>query len=684
MSTKKPNRILSFNRQSRVRLLSLLSGMFLFQANSYAVLNTHDWQESHRGYSIEIIPGTSGTTAEYVAAGTIWDASSRIASWHFMHLDANGSVLDSRISTAVVTTEIRVVDIAVQNSNAFRITMQCKDFNTGGINDFVYIHGVDINGNDLATNPSIKVNSSDLTYTNLYPTHSYYADNALFICGYSTKEVLPLHDQNPNNYYTDKVSYMMRINVNAPPVTHSEYFWNTGNAGDPRDFDMPLRIAPYSYANEFPLLVTGALNDNGGNCGVLVMKFNNTAMVTTFNGIQYPFALSAPTEFKGAYGVDIRGDIEGLGDAGDIIVLVNTINSEDDLEKRWGIMRIQNNLASYGLGTLSFMLNNKTYAWANQFLELHYTNYNFPGYPQGNLGDHIYVVGQQIDKCAQSLPSGSLTPSTTNINPFTTFAKVAGPGIWSLSTPVGYSVATIFGNTRTYLSSEGTSAPNMDYFNGSLTAGSALEDVSRLYTFSSHDRYYDGVPNTTPSNPAIIAPIGGTSGSNNELLTKFLGLTYTGTVYSETNCQKEVDDCNNATRLETYDDASFVSWLHNGVDIDQPMSFNDDFYTPSEIDCSTGYYKTTGIKYLNSNQDFKFYPNPANKEINVGLPQQITSSDKVEFILTDITGKTVYNNNSNASSGSAIKYQLPNLAAGTYIGTINLNGTKYSNKVIIK
>ncbi len=707
---------MSFHRQTNAIKLAALVLIFLlgFTPKTYAVLVTHEWQESHRGYSIELIPGTGGTTsipAEYAAAGTVYDATNHPgqAGWHFMRLDANGNILNSRIAWSA-NQSFRVVDIAAENGNAFRITIQAINTLLTPRN-YVYIHGVDKTGADLPTgnNPCITIGAPLSIYQALYPTHSFCDGNDLYMIGYATHSPTgnPQED-GPFNYTTDKVSWIMKVTLNGT-ATVSRYAWNSVSGNNGTDYDMPLRIAPYSPYSTFPLLVTGAMNNGDGGSAIYIGKFDNN-LTNTANGVlfKYPdfFGILSDNRW-GYYGIDVRGDV---GLTNDIVILTNTFDYIEEVApaycptcdyNTWGITRIKDDLTVYGApstpNNFSIMLkirpnpdNTPSYRveeWANQFLEMHYTS-GGSGEP---WGDHIYVVGQKTMRPSCGvLPPGSLLPSITNVNPIITKAEF-GTGVWNSTN--GFLGTPAISGSQIFLSSKGTTTSNLDYYNGTLTTGlngSALEDVRRLYTFASLEKHY-GSPSTPPSNPGLIAPVGEAApATNNNLLTRFIGTASLGSTYVEPQCQKTVQDCNNDdVRRVTFNKAQNIGTiLEENISLaiyTSPQSLEGSTYIPSIKSCNTGYYKsTTSISNVEHVDAIKLYPNPTSTELNIELPGILTSKDAFEFKLVEMTGKTVYTNDNPAVGQSVLRFTLPQLAPGVYFGIVTLNGKQFSHKVTIQ
>ncbi len=149
------------------KTILILTCFLSLHLNVLATLTTHEWQNNHRGYSIELIPGTgvAGIAPEYVAAGTVYDANHPYPGWHFMHLDDLGNVISERTSWAQFDHEFRVVDIACQSANEFWITIQAR--HRGLPTDYVYVAGVDLSGNDLPVNPAIGIITNHQTHRNI-------------------------------------------------------------------------------------------------------------------------------------------------------------------------------------------------------------------------------------------------------------------------------------------------------------------------------------------------------------------------------------------------------------------------------------------------------------------------------------------------------------------------------------
>lgn len=664
--------------------------------NSFAIVKTYDWNQNHRGYSIEQVPGTGlrgGPAIEYVAAGTVHDINTGQYGWHFMHLDANGTIISDRTSWSDPddNQDFRVVDIAAADGNTFWITIQVRDKTPGAEEDYIYIAGVDITGADLPLNPATAIRSiaTQGSHKNLYPTHSYFASNGtLNICGYAADNTQ--YPNEPKNSSTSKYGIFIECYLSSGPVAYASYAWETGgNAG--RDFDMPLRIAPSSRDSEYPLLVTGAVNSSTDNnlSGVLLMKFDPFAILTTFNGISGTYSTINPDEVKGDFGVDIRTMYyDGINTNPDYIILANSFNDDNPYDKTTGIIRVKNNLQSYSLSHNSYLRLNDTKAWGKQFNEI--------TVPDKSVDQFITVVGEQIgiyndEGCGVSISAPNMTPSKLNVNPFIAGFAINGSSVWSASSgfanpyPSGFWIKNVV-----HLSSQGTQAMFMDYLGGSYTYGTSLEDVSRLYTFANRSHYYYSYPWSPPGAkvlqyPTILAPVAenvpvGGAVSNPNLLAKFITTDHN---FRETVCSNYVEDCPSLTSISTFDDALFGSVQYDLVPSNAYSYFTLTNYfnaIPPEIDCVSGFYKPTNVNSTNSNGRIEIYPNPATDELNVKFPNN--TNEAYTFTLTDVTGKVVHTKNGTTNNSATIK--LPNVSSGVYIATVSIGGKNHIEKVTIQ
>lgn len=686
--------------------------MCMCNTSVFATLVTHEWQANHRGYSIELVPGTgiNSIDPEYVAAGTVFDDALVYPAWHFMHLDKNGNVISERTTRAVSTgvkTEFRVVDIVAQNENAFWITIQARRLSGGS--DYIYLAGVDITGADLTVNPDIAIETNASVFMrdwHLYATHSYFSDNgSIYICGYSARA--SGYPNQPNSFYTTKRGMLLKCDVVTKNINY--FFWNsTKPQGSSQDFDMALKIAPHEYGDEFPLLITGAANDKDDPwlSTVFVGKFDDVnGMVGGYDlhGIlPMPYAVSySEPRPTGVYGVDIRGGVYGgmdplvIGDA-DKIVLVNYYNEGtsgsgsgggeeggEPASRTYGILRLKRDLSPFNTDIQSYMyVNDQEFAWGKQFLELH-------GRERREWEpNHIPVIGEQTNlysgiggyNCEGSLPSGAFTPSANNINPFYTMAYIGSPE-WNPSSGFTSGATDDFEKAKVYLSSMGTRASNMDYLQGSLGAGALPEDIRRLYTFTSLTRFYDNPNGLQPDEPphAMLLPIGESNAT--PLKSKFLHLDK---YFRETSCDKYMNNCRPVETSGVYDRSDFDYPSHNlsstnAYSLFTPLhTYND---IPSLTDCSSGQYKPTNIASGVQDKQFEIYPNPATTELILEFGNN--TKGYYSFTLKDITGKIV-TLTEGVINLPTTKVNLPKLSPGVYMATIQTDKTKYTRKISIQ
>lgn len=79
----------------------------------------------------------------------------------------------------------------------------------------------------------------------------------------------------------------------------------------------------------------------------------------------------------------------------------------------------------------------------------------------------------------------------------------------------------------------------------------------------------------------------------------------------------------------------------------------------------------------------KLYPNPANNG-NVTIPVTLKESADVVVTVTDVNGKTIYNNNVTLSGSQDISINVSDYAAGMYNVNVAINGIATTKKLMVK
>jgi hypothetical protein len=680
-------------RKGQAKLFAFMVGCLLCSVNPsiYAAVKTHQWMENHRGYSIELRGTTPGGTDEYVAAGTVFDkGGTGLHGWHFMRLDQNGNVLASRMAWIPGGDDgyvsFRVVDVERQNYDKFWVVIQVRDQTPGLENDYIYIAGVDANGNDLAVNPTTIIKSAEKDHTNVYATNALYQHGYLYICGYVADGTQ--YPAEPNNTTSDKYSIMLTCDMSVAPATLvNNYTWNSLHHGS-TDFDMALHISLPN--NNVPVLVTGAVNSGDSNLSaVLAATFHPWGTpigINSFLPSTYAVSHQNP-RVTGVYGVDMKGtfNIANQDENEGYAILVNYFDELDLTQKTWGILRIKTDLTAYAYPNQSYIGITGAKSWANNFMTVHYDD------PNTTWAD---VLGQQVDVygageyCAVSIASPNKYPSLLNVNPFLASVAVDGAN-WDLTN--GYTIMSGYFKPNTlHLSSVGTHSAAMDYYNGSTIAGSALEDISRLYNFGhALPKYsYASTPASLRFPPTLIAPVGVDSNiaitQTPYLKTKMIRAN---AAFQEVNCNNYTQDCVEQFTSDAFDfDARLTSQLYDYTISGSTFPLTNSATVPSATDCSTGLYKQTHVTPNNvvANREIKIYPNPATDNLNIVLPAQTGDKGQLHFILTDITGKVVYSHKTDEASGKTISVHLPNLAQGVYIARAELNGLTHVEKIVIQ
>lgn len=691
-----------FQTPNRMRRLFTFCIIFIcfsiIPSSTFGVHKTYMWptsaDEDHIGYTIELIPGTgvNGIPAEYVAAGTIGPGLFAPVKykWHFMHLDANGTILHERITEALSEEiELRVVDIAAESNSRFWITIQVRDKRTSNLKDYIHIAGVNTMGNNLIPNSTIEI-KSDITqssHENIYPTNSYFSSGSLYICGYACS--LTQYPNAPDKISGDKIGFVFKTDVNISPAVTNSYTWSTGG-NSTVDFDMPLKIIPYSSTDDFPLLITGAANtDIPEISGVLAGKIDQSGLGYSFGVISGFHTANGPDDYKGDYGIDIRTIDDRQNPDPDYVILTNYFEDLNPNDRTWGVIRTQENFLVYPSGNNSFLKLADSKSWAKQFNEIELTN--------DGSGQNVTIVGEQIDIYdLNCLNYGSnKAPSTFNVNPF--FANIPindnSNVVWNSTTGFNVSsISSMWTANTVHFSHHGTGAGSMEYYQESNPSPNALYDVTRLYTFCSRrDLYFENMDPNNPipnQEPALITgygnvdydPINSVKVYHDLILRqKFIK---TNSSYEEPDCQEYDQDCTDLLATEAQNPpfagiSNSYNLLTSNTTFTMSTVYNQQ---PAEFDCSSGYYKPTSISSHYSNTDVQIYPNPTSDLIQVDFSAKLNG--RYTFSLTDIMGKQVHSYNGQMKSKNSI--MLPKLPSGVYIATITYGNKSQIQKIFIK
>ncbi|MBS1778961.1 MAG: T9SS type A sorting domain-containing protein [Bacteroidetes bacterium] len=657
-------------------LLTLLLGISL---KTSAIVNSHEWINDYDGYSIEQIPGTgiNGVPEEFIAVGTKRGVQTLstyypdVFALHIIKLNASGNILASRLIWAPIGTNIdplvgyESVRITPEYNNLgsftnnFWIIAQARQMRPVGTQkDFIYCHQIDVNLSDpTPTNRFyIKNATSQITYTNLYPTHALCYNDQLYICGFAANGNVAYNNY-PLNTSTDKIGVVIKCDINTHAI--SNYAWDT--YCDYADYDMPLKMR-LSEGHPGEILVTGGINTGKGTpAGILAMRLNSSSLSVTASNcvipVSYYVGWLTPL-INGLYGIDIYENSKQ-----DVYILSNYF--DNNTGNSWGIAKLKGDLTTYPYGMPSYVGRSATHdGWAKQFF---YQSYN-----ETNGSAIFKVVGEQADVFCQSTLTdintnhpGSLAPNYTNVNPFISQFTLS----WNSSAGMSGSVP----KHTIHLSANGTAA----YYSGFPTynpppVGSTLQDFKRLCTPSLQ-------VNNDPSKDIItISPISSPTTAN--IGTKYLRTDNNG---DENSCQNQVNDCTNTFMSDMDHSLNFLPATYS-VQVTSILEPQNDYPTAIEHNCALGYYKTTNINSLTTNRGIDIYPNPASDKLNIILPKVLSNSDAFTFNITDVTGKIVYKTGKAEAGSSVVNISLPALTPGVYIGNVDLNGSKYTKKIVIE
>ncbi|MCB9261029.1 MAG: T9SS type A sorting domain-containing protein [Flavobacteriales bacterium] len=146
---------------------------------------------------------------------------------------------------------------------------------------------------------------------------------------------------------------------------------------------------------------------------------------------------------------------------------------------------------------------------------------------------------------------------------------------------------------------------------------------------------------------------------------------------------KDVDGVMNVAPIKAEKGMSFdtvVGVLYYGFSNYSVLPRNDDDFKGASVTLpETDYPPIVSVKNVEAQTGFvSFYPNPANEFVTIVIKQN--GITKVEFVITDITGKAVKSGN----LVDAEKCDISNLNAGVYMISTSSNGQVLGNFRLIK
>lgn len=642
--------------------MTLILLLGLMQSAKAQQTMTHIIDDNFKGYSIDKLRDLNQPFVDvynYFAAGTYYDNVNNRVGYHFINMKNDGTIVSSTVAY-LPGYETRVVDIVAVNSDAIWITLQVRDL--AAQKDFIYAEKVTSTGslgagvNHVAIQPN---GSMQQTYQNIYPTHSLYKDDALYICGYVSNQVPSTTI--PTNTSLEKYGAIFKADLTVMPAAVSEYVWDSPD-NNFFDYDMALKMkfAKKSVTGYTELILTGAMNSGIGPndpSGVLAMRVVDdpfSGLASFFNGLVltgWP-AYPGPTD-HGIYGIDVI-------ETNDYNLFFLTNLFQNNYVMRWGFTRTdislgvdvtRNSFAGIGAGYYD--------DWAMQA----FVSDNSQGYFHD-----VTVLGLAADLYANCNNTMQNPSSVTNVNPFVGKYSLG----WApLAPPVGIQLSQNPNGHVIHESNQGTSAAQLDYLTASATVSNTdLENIQRLHTPAIE---YD----KASGDYAYIAPLSSPDPSNPnvKLNTKFMHLAGMGlsSCVPYTVCDPNIF----LSTIQTTQPFTTPTYnIYDGLLL--TFNRNTEAYTNVD-DCAGGYYKTTGIESFSELGDISIFPNPASSELVLNLG---TSEGEYSFVLTDITGREVM-----AKKGAAantVTIQLSDISAGVYVATIHVDGRTHTEKLIIE
>lgn len=597
--------------------------MLPYTSFSQNVIDAYQWDNDLKHYSTEAVPGTD----DYVMAGTKYNGGD-FNEIHFMYYQANNLVVSKTYSLASGDkNDIRVVDIAVASPDVFYITCLMRDnFNKYGGHDMIKVLGVDNTGT-IISNATITSGGNNHEFDNIYPLHSLYQNEALFICGYVNDNTssYPAHPYygGPTggaNGVDMRQAFVIKYDIGGGGIlTGKTWDYFVTNTSSRNDYDMAIRMIPLSNGD---IYVTGSCNvpivDQGGTSfdylsGTLSIFLNTTTMTDYSNK---PFAKATtpvydPYYGEGEYGVGMFKD----PNSGGYFVVGNYFNSHTPYAK----FNFYPYAGSFWLTYLDAnheppltSPNNRSLAtwgstWALQNLE-------------GNNANSMLVAGMttmdadQYNNCTNLSP----LPTTNNVNPFLIELSPSFNGI-SISSTVNYA--------HVYTSGQGTGVEATG--NSYYMLGGGLSNVAWNPTFAARN-----LPDVTDI--TMSAPIW--NNNNSTLNTKLIRTDMNGDISAPCDFY---GSCSPG-----FDDEIAKKFLPTIIAINYNLKYADDEMTSVDylpiamLECDGGYYRQSNPNTANIPEvkAMDILPNPATDKAILNITGS-HAGETIHLTVHDITGK---------------------------------------------
>ncbi len=573
---------------------------------------------------------------------------------HYALTDANGNTTAGMFYKFPEFEDVRVVSIAYAGNGSSVMTIQGRE--NGTLDAHLLALKVDRYGN---VQDQYDIITSGNAGTISFPQHSLVLGDQLYICGYQEQTT-----GNPTDpsFYDSRQSFVTKTNLN----THQSIvrFYNTTMFGGGFiDFDGAMRLKSYYSA----LYVLGSGNGpTNTSAGVMnsskswVASIDPTTLAVTqstyygFNADQN----ASPLDVKGSYAIDMVQDMMM-----DAYVIVN-----NDLGRnRWFVthtglaLGLQNTFAGFnaftGVPQGHRMKASNIFAWSSNNTAPYIPRYSICG-----------TVGSDV-------PLNNPSAYGTDIE-YTSLGAIPSIQAFYMDPTAGLTAVTglrgsVLGNLPGY--GLGLGLNQSFWYNGNMG-----EWNNRSFTIQ---------PGSYGSYPYTIGLSMMGHGRNSwggNINGRFIGATGDG----------EVNGCP-AWQAMAYTDLGYFNVNSQPLNTATSVGLAEEVglvvdATPQgtivEWECAPGfiYREAKPGTLTTTTQSPGLYPNPATDHVTVVLGQDVQEGAMAKVMMTDVTGRVVYQHESALTSPS-LELALPRLTAGMYQVAVSVAGGKaVTHKLIIQ
>lgn len=608
---------------------------------------------------METVPNSDA----YVMVGT-YGVSSGFSGIHFIYFDPSaGGIVTSKVFY-ISNRDMRPVDIAVVDATHFFITALIRDNLTSNGKDRIKILEVDDKGNILMDEIVESAVTTSTGYRNMYPLHSIYFSDQLYICGYIGLDYYAYSAVPYFGNQNSKLAFVLSFDPNTLSVLCNTWDYTISPIQPVRtDYDIAMRMVPIDNDN---IYVTGSCNTAiAGFSGdefpsaTLSLFIDKTSLQTTamtgFSGRPFVDQYHIGAENgSGEFGVGILPD---PGGSGGFFVVGNDFTSDAHgtpsngfapfPEFYWLTYLDPNNGYFPPTGAISNRIGSAwDYAWLLQSL---------PGQDIDRFVLAGMISNTPLNSCYQVRP-----PSFDNYNPFLTEIT---PG-WT-----GSNVSLSTHWWEFYESRLGTGVIGVNA-NNYRDLGGGISNIAWNPTFATRQTDFNITSDIMMSAP-IFNP------NNSVLNFKLVRTDKDGIVnncdFNSTACEPLYQDLyaidalnTNASSHTVTENAAYFS-----VNIYDDGTSEFKYDPDADYECDNSFYKQATSAAISEHKNrTSITPNPASDFIQIILSEETTGNVSVN--LTNLVGQKIARlYNGAAEKISAQKLSIPNsIDKGLYFVTI--------------